>query len=473
MGISQLLEKGDNHGRDRGPAKLARRQVYSCHGRKQVGAGSPETTLVDTKLTRRSGLGFSICCRLADEFLTAHPQSGTISIIFTTRSSRKAEDTYRRLESHLRSSAAPATPEARSRVHFVSETVDLSNLQSVRSLSRRLPQRFPKLDAIVLNAGIGGWSGINWLRAIFGILTDLLHQVTWPNFKIARVGVANERQTKSEEEPVLGEVFCANVLGHYMLAHNVTPLLEQARAPDGPGRIVWVTSIEATYKFFNVDDIQGLRSHAPYESSKALTDILALTSDLPSVSPWAEDSFLRSSDISNKKSESKTKDELPVTYLAHPGICSTSIVPLILPLVWAMEATFYFARLLGSPWHPISTYIGACAPVFLALASKNAIDAEEAPYRQAGGGKVKWGSTSTLFGTGGYASTETDGWGHGGVIGRPVVEADRRRQRKRGAIDLTRDDKEHFEDMARQCWKQMEELRIQWDGILDKAEEKE
>ncbi|KAJ5225797.1 Short-chain dehydrogenase/reductase SDR [Penicillium chermesinum] len=410
-----------------------------------------------------SGLGFSICCRLADEFLATHPTSGTISVIFTTRSTRKAEDTRRRLEAHVQSSAGP---EAQKRVHFVPELVDLSNLLSVRSLSRRLLQNFPKLDAIVLNAGLGGWSGIDWPRAVFGVLTDLLHQVTWPCYKIARVGCVTEKQTKTEEEPPLGEVFCANVLGHYMLAHNVVPLLKKAGAPDGPGRIVWISSIEATHRFFNVEDIQGLRSHSPYESSKALTDILALTSNLPSVAPWAVDSFL--SDGTDRK-DVKTED-LPVTYVAHPGICATAIVPLALPLMWAMVASFAFARLLGSPWHPISTYLGACAPVFLALAAKNAIEAAEAPYQQAGGGRAKWGSTSTLFGTGGYASTETDGWGHGGVVGRPVVEADRQRQRKRGAIDLTREDKEYFVELGRQCWKQMEQLRVQWEGILDRAE---
>jgi 3-keto steroid reductase len=39
-------------------------------------------------------------------------------------------------------------------------------------------------------------------------------------------------------------------------------------------------------------------------------------------------------------------------------------------------------------------------------------------------------------------------------------------------VDLTREDKENFEELGRQCWKQMEELRIKWDAILDEAEKK-
>jgi hypothetical protein len=39
-----------------------------------------------------------------------------------------------------------------------------------------------------------------------------------------------------------------------------------------------------------------------------------------------------------------------------------------------MIAIFWTARMLGSPWHPLSTYLGACAPVFLALAMAPAVD---------------------------------------------------------------------------------------------------
>lgn len=425
---------------------------------------SPQKTQQLT--SSRSGLGFSICCRLADEFLSSHPETQILTVIFTTRSSRKAQDTQRRLEQHLRSSA-PSTAAA-ARVQFVPENVDLGDLLSVRALSRRLLCNIPKLDAIVLNAGLGGWSGIDWPAAIWGVCTDLVQQVTWPTYKLAPVGVLTDKQTDVEDEPPLGSVFCANVFGHYMLAHNVMPLLKRAQTPNGPGRVIWVSSIEATVKLFDIEDIQGLRTKTPYESSKALTDILALTSDLPSAAAWAKDSFMRSD---NDEAEDRAiASNTPAMYVSHPGICATAIVPLALPLIWAMVAAFWGARMLGSPWHTLSTYLGACAPVFLALSSKDTLNAAEAPYRQAGGGRSKWGSSASRFGVGSVICTEVEGWGYGGVAGAPAVEADRCRRRKRGAKDLTAEEKEKFEELGRQCWMRMEELRVKWDAILDQAE---
>ncbi|KAJ5089574.1 hypothetical protein N7532_008258 [Penicillium argentinense] len=415
-----------------------------------------------------SGLGFSICCRIADEFLFSRPADECLTIIFTTRSARKAQDTRRQLEKHLQSSNP--SPSDSARVKFVSESVDLGDLISVRALSRRLLQNVPKLDAIILNAGIGGWSGIDWPKAIWGVITDLVHEVTWPCFKLAPTGVLTEKQTKGQEEPQLGSVFCANVFGHYMLAHNVVPLLKQAYTPNGPGRVVWVSSIEATIKLFDINDIQGLRSATPYESSKALTDVLALTSNLPSTAPWAVDSFMHSDNEPKAIDDNKPSNK-PSMHVSHPGICATSIVPLALPLAWAMVASFWIARMLGSPWHTLSTYLGACSPVFLALSPLAELEAAEEPYRAAGGGRVKWGSSASRRGVGSTACTEVEGWGFGGVVGKAVVDADRNRRRKRGATDLTQEQKENFEELGRQSWKQMEELRIQWDAILDQAEQ--
>lgn len=415
-----------------------------------------------------SGLGFSICCRLADEFLSApHRAHQTLSVIFTTRSTSKGNDTLRRLRDHLRTSSSTET----NRVTFIPETVDLTNLLSVRALARRLtsPSTAPhKLDAVILNAGLGGWTGIDWPRAIWGVCTDLVHQVSWPSYKVAPAGVVTAPQTAAPDEPRLGAVFCANVFGHYMLAHYLMPLLHRAPAAS-PGRIVWVSSLEATASLFDPDDLQGLRTLTPYESSKALTDILALTADLPSAAPWVRSFYAL---------EGKETDEAPPAadapqpnmYLSHPGICGTGILPLSWPLFYAMLSSFWLARLLGSPWHTLSTYLGACAPVWLALATQSALDAAEAGYRERGGGRAKWGSSCDRLGRNSAASTEVDGWGYGGVVGPAVLDADRARRRKRGARDLTREEKEQFEELGRTCWKRMEELRVQWEEILDRAE---
>ncbi|KAE8355840.1 hypothetical protein BDV28DRAFT_128240 [Aspergillus coremiiformis] len=420
-----------------------------------------------------SGLGFSICCRLVDEFLSSPQRANqSLTVIFTTRSPKKGNDTQLRLQDHLRNTST--TP---SRVTFVPESVDLNNLVSVRALSRRLNEEYPKLDAIVLNAGIGGWTALNWPRAIWGVLTDLVHEVSWPSYKIAPTGMVTDYQTTTlaDQEPRLGSVFCANVFGHYMLAHNVMPLLRRSGQPNGPGRVIWLSSLEATRKMLDVEDLQGLRTAAPYESSKALTDLLALTADLPSTAPFVKSFYsVEGNHVSNggfgRPRVADDDDSLPNMYLSHPGICGTGILPLSWPLFYAMIAAFYLARWLGSPWHTVMTYFGACAPVWLALSAQSVLDAAESTYRQHGGGRTKWGSSCNLLGKDCAASTEVDGWGYGGVVGPAVVEEDRQRRRKRGAVDLTAEDKVEFEEMGRKCWQKMEDLRIEWDKLLDLAE---
>ncbi|KAL4821826.1 hypothetical protein BDW67DRAFT_179652 [Aspergillus spinulosporus] len=421
-----------------------------------------------------SGLGYSTCCRLADEFLASHSNDHrSLTVIFTTRSTKKGNDTLRSLQDYLRTSTFGAS--ATTRVTFVPENVDLCNLLSVRALSRRLNKTFPKLDAIVLNAGIGGWSGLNWPLAVWSVCTDIVHATTWPKYKLAPVGLITDNQTTTvtDKEPRLGTVFCANVFGHYMLAHNVMPLLHRSGSPNGPGRVIWLSSTEATINFFDVDDIQALRSKAPYESSKALTDLLSLTSDLPSTAPWVKSFYSTDFEPEFKPSTGpETASTSPNTYLSHPGICATAIIPLPTILIYAMVAAFWLARLLGSPWHTLSTYLGACSPVWLALSPQSELDAAEAPYREHGGGRVKWGSSTSRLGVASVVSSEVDGWGHGGVPGPAVVADDRARRRKRGAVDLTAERKERFEELGIKCWRQMEDLRILWDKLLDEEEKR-
>ena len=83
---------------------------------------------------------------------------------------------------------------------------------------------------------------------------------------------------------------------------------------------------------------------------------------------------------------------------------------------------------------------------------------------------MKWGSSCSRSGCEKPVCTEVDGWGFGGVVGPHVCEEDRCRRRKRGAVDLTREEKEDFETLGRECWMRMEELRVRWDALLDRAE---
>jgi 3-keto steroid reductase len=347
------------------------------------------------------------------------------------------------------------------------EHVDLGDLFSVRALARRLLVSIPKLDAIVLNAGIGGFTGLNWFRAVSLILTDPVHSFTWAcAYLIPEAGVMAKKQTKLTNEPALAQVFCANVFGHYMLTHALMPILSRSHPP---ARIIWTSSLEATRESFDQSDIQALYTDRAYESSKYLVDVLALTSNLPSTAPWV-DSFLSTNGENKTKSASQPDRTRPNIYVVHPGICATAMVPLSLPLYYLMIAAFWFARMLGSPWHVLSSYSGALASVWLSLSPKSILDAAEATYERLGGGKVKWGSSCDRLGRMRVVCTEVEGWGFGGVVGGPVLEDDRRRRRKRGAKVLTAEERVEFEELGRTCWREMEALRVQWDEILSTLE---
>lgn len=366
------------------------------------------------------------------------------------------------------------------RIKLSSEEIDLCSLVSVRALAKRLLDRGQKIDVLVLNAGIGGWSGLNWPRAVWTVLTDWVQATTYPTYKLGYTGSKTKRQivnttgdkvsNTDEDEPVLGEVFTANVFGHYMLAHMLAPLMATTQTPGAghvteQGRIIWVSSLEAYAHAFNPDDIQGLKTDASYESSKRLTDLLVLTSELPStkasVSAYLSSSTKTKDDF-NAATPITTSPLPPKMYLAHPGICGTSIANLHPILDYCMVLAFHIARLLGSPWHTISAYLGACAPVWLALT-----DVRELNEAADGSRKGKWGSSADVFGKERVVRTEVEGWGWSGRVGERADGSLRTRKgRWRGLKEVDAESREEFEVLGQRVWKEMEELRMEWESRL-------
>ena len=370
----------------------------------------------------------------------------------------------------------------------------------MHALSARLLKNLPRLDCIICNAGIGGCRGIDWPYAIWTVLTDLVHAVSWPQFKLQSVGVTAAPQTFSittdtfsRDEPALGQVFISNVFGHYILSHALLPLLS---ASSDKGRIVFTSSIESRPLHLNINDIQALESDSAYESSKHLTDVLALTSTLRSTKPFVQ-RFLSTSSpqasqtislMDNESPEETPPDSAPGTpppvitladneyhppttpgpkiYLAHPGVCATAFVPLPIILYYIMVAAMYLARWFGSPWHTCSAYKGACAPVWLAL-----VDQEEIEDMEQREGKGKWGSAVDIGGHERVMRTVVEGWGVGGRMGEGGMRG-RRGTRREIDKEVTKEDREEFEEVGRQCWRQMEALRVQWEQLMrDRVEE--
>ncbi|KAF2036714.1 3-keto-steroid reductase [Setomelanomma holmii] len=409
-----------------------------------------------------SGLGLGIGTRLIDEFLQTRPQSESLVLIITTRDQRKGDATIGKLQQHLRKvcqrheRVLPGISKVlQQRIHFRQERLDLLSLVSVQKLCKRLRDTIPKLDVAICNAGIGGWTGLNWPLAVFSILTSWKNSTTYPTFKLSGVGWTTKPQMpadKKVEEPALGEVFCANVFGHYLLGHYLAPLLaKHAPSEDARGRIIWVSSLEAYDHTFDFNDMQGMASKVPYESSKRLTDLLAVTSALPPTSSEV-DQYLDVSELSEKTTK-------PRIYTSHPGICGTSIVPLPLILEYLMFAAMFVARWLGSQWHPVTVEKGAVAMVWLALAKQSTLDSMEQKD-----GVGKWGSATNLWGEERVERTEVDGWGWGGKIREYT-----RKGRSPYAKDSTKKSQEEFVETGKKCWEEMERLRIEWEGRLRKA----
>ena len=443
------------------------------------------------KLTATSGLGFGTCCRLIDEFVSTRPSFQCLTVIPTTRDSRKSNDAVRRLQQHLERQSKRLDTPLHHRISLQPEQLDLTSISSIQTLSAKLDGNLPQLDAIICNAGYGGLTGVNWPLVALNVVTDLKGAVTWPSFKVGSVGdiiapqkmptkPAKDARGLSHTTPALGQAFTSNIFGHYILCHSLVPLL---RASPDQGRVVFVSSIEPHPSDFDINDIQGLKSDKSYESSKRLTDILVLTSSLPGTKPFIQ-RFLStptstSSHIARFPSDAQdletgasspgitltdneyqpTSNTSPKMYLCHPGICATSIVPLPLILTYGMMLVFYIARWLGSPWHTLTAYKGACAPVWLTLT-----DQEELEDMEQRDGKAKWGSCTDRAGYERVMRTVVEGWGLGGRMGEG--ELANRKGTRPGTLEITQEDREDFEQLGRDCWSQMEALRVEWEARM-------
>jgi 3-keto steroid reductase len=453
---------------------------------------------------------------MIDEFLAKRSLSSHLILIPTARSVRKSRETIEALRKHLYKSANSEAVAVRARslssdssydpqdtinrVHLLAVQVDLCSLDSIYGVADQLvggtvgdptdktgtEYTIPKLDAVILNAGFGGWTHVHWPGLIRMFLTKgLIQMCTWPTFKVAEPGrVVSHKSAKGGEvrltldylahssshsltgflpqssPHVLGEVFCSNVFGHYVLVHELLPLLSRASPSEAPGRIIWTSSVEPAARHFSLDDPQGIKSRAPYESSKRLTDLLALTYRFPASQKQGATSFLTIEDAETRKA----KPYPPVILLTHPGIVHSALFPLTWALLWLYKLAMYLTRWIGSPWHPVTGYLGATASVWAVL--EEDLETQEVH-------KVKWGSSTDVWGNALIKTTEVEGWGWDGtVVTREELEKEkaarvmRRLSGRRGdCVDTTAESRVEFEEVGAKAWGEMERLRREWDGI--------
>ncbi|OAP55820.1 hypothetical protein AYL99_09972 [Fonsecaea erecta] len=429
-----------------------------------------------------SGLGLGTCCRLIDEYLASSSHTGdhggTLTIIFTTRSAKKGSETLATLEKHRE--ARHGSPSGR-RIYFQPENVELTSLLSVRALSRKLlASDLPHLNAIVLNAGIGGWSGLDWPLTLWTVLTGIRQATTWPTFKLGLVGLVTKPQfppgtmPRGEEEPILGEVFCANVFGHYMLVHWLMPLF-RACDPQDRGKIIWSTSIEAVGRHYNPDDHQGLKSTAAYEHTKRMGDLMALSAvDQPATAKQVKEYTTPSQARVSSFARERPDQSEPTFHVSHPGICTTTIISLYWIVHECYRLGIYLARWCGSPWANVTSYLGAASATWLALASladirAQAVQATGDPETR---GPCKWGSSTDRLGRSYVRITDVPGWGIDGS-GKPFKDKwwGGSLGRKAGFVDATKEDVETFVAEGAEVWNKMEALRKDWEARIEQYDE--
>jgi 3-keto steroid reductase len=459
--------------------------------------------------------------RLIDEFLTSRSLSEHLILIVTTRTLKKSRETITTLYdymkespnlSRLKSSKSDLhdVTQSTSRIHILSVELDLCDMRSIFGAADKLmngllanpveptndsvqsgPFRIPRLDSVIFNAGYGGWNGIYWGTVIHQFFTaGFIVLTTWPAFMRDVPGLlvdplksVRPNVTSSSDE-VMGEVFCANVFGHYVFAHALLPLLN--RAADSrlsPGRIIWTGTLESVNDSLDMSDFQSLKKKPAYEGTKRLIDILALTSEFQAVRPYS-DAWFQSDSIPATESAAKPTPtrrstrqqqsqgppnskvphvQRPKTYLTHPGIMATSLFPLNAFLGFFYPLALLLARWLGSPWHPITGYKGAIAPAYVALASQTELDDQNME-------RIKLGSATTRSGCELLKKTEVDGWGwEGKVEDRAAMSQDTATGVLRRAVGrhpkskhLTKEGVEEFEVLSAEVWKEMEDLRIHW-----------
>ncbi|MDC6274641.1 SDR family NAD(P)-dependent oxidoreductase [Lacticaseibacillus paracasei] len=295
-------------------------------------------------ITGTSGnLGINIAKRLIKEV----PADIRLTIIVTSRTLANANQTIAQLnEYNLQEVRREGV------LDFDYSLLDFTDMVSILAAVYELSKSHECLDYVFLNAAQGVYDGIDWIGATVECCTNPIKGVTYPTYKIQRVGV------KSNDG--LGLVFQANVFGPYYFIHKLIQYKMFEKSVDA--RIIWISSVMSKPSYLSMDDLQLLKSHESYEGSKRLIDLIHLATY-----------------------EKLEKQYGIKQYLTHPGILTSfSFFKFLNPFTYyGMLLLFYIARLLGSPWHNIHGWIAANSQIFTSLYANPSDDLQNVKYGSA------------------------------------------------------------------------------------------
>lgn len=322
-------------------------------------------------ITGTSGiLGINIAKRLIKEV----PTEKRLTIIVTSRTLSNANSTIQELNDYN------LTEVKRTGIlDFDYALLDFTDMISILSSVYELKKNHKFIDLIYLNAAQGVYQGIDWLGATYECCTNPIKGVTYPTYKIQKIGV------KSNDN--LGLVFQANVFGPYYFIHKLIDYKLINDKPNKSCKIVWISSVMSKPSYLSMDDLQLIKSDESYEGSKRLIDLIHLATYKKLLSDYNIKQFV-----------------------THPGIViSQSFFKFLNPVTYyGMIFLFYLARFLGSPWHNIHGWTAANSQIFTSLnADDDSIDLNQI---------LKYGSASTWTGKEYIKTDEMDPTGKDDVL---------------------------------------------------------
>ncbi|KAG0304200.1 hypothetical protein BGZ98_005814 [Dissophora globulifera] len=273
------------------------------------------------------------------------------------------------------------------------ELVDVGSVTSVLAFNQRIRDQYRHVDYLFCNAGILPSTGVLWGK----VLTDMF---VAPMDLVSRSdALAQPKQHLTEDG--IGNVIACNVFGHYLMIRGLEDQL--SKTEQDPGRVIWTGSMTAEKNRFSINDWQGLEAEQPYESSKWVTDLLAIRLneiwagvDLASgvSSGYLDASSLDATSNANLETVSLTPSPTRrntrsaakavqttttassnsvspkrhiVSITTHPGVVASGIGGLSAFIVMMRIVLHYVLRLAGERNQTITGYHGALSNVHAAL----------------------------------------------------------------------------------------------------------
>ncbi|KAG2219690.1 hypothetical protein INT45_001862 [Circinella minor] len=218
--------------------------------------------------------------------------------------------------------------------------VDLGSSISVFDFCKAIKNSYSQVDYLFCNGGILSTSGINWSQVIWQFLESPVGFLERSDATIQIVGELNADG--------MGNVFAANVFGHYIMGREIESLLNNS----GEGRVIWTSSLTSEKSTFDIEDWQGIKSSVPYESSKWACDLVAFGSNV----------------------RYKNEKQDIVSFSTSPGVVASSIGNLPIWITKLRTLLHYAFRTFGVTSQNITGYRGAVADVFVALQPVHALN---------------------------------------------------------------------------------------------------